>query len=261
MKRSINKNPNLWEEDSIRNLKIAYHNIHSLQNKILDIKADQMLLTYNNIIIFGETWQTDNVDVLKLEGFNFHHNFMKRGKGLVIYYRDETVIVETVHGDEHLQMSAIRNKKIEIIGFYRSTDDKNFVHALQQHIIPMQSYLLIGDMNICSNKNKNHKVFEYLNSMGFELLTKEPTHIQGGSIDQAWIRMYKEDYFIPDVSIYSPIYNCIDHDALFVCLKSIFSDRFIGKIFFCFFNLSINICCRGSFNLKTWSIYICCRKT
>ena len=227
-KRSLNENSRPWEQQSVNNFKVAYHNIHSLQNKICDIKADK-IFTHSDVLIFGETWIKDQADAPSLETFDVLANNIGRGKGLAVYYREDKATVEEIYTDEYLQMSAALNSKIHVIGFYRSAEDRSFITALEKWIKPEKSYLLVGDMNICSKKEPNHYVFKALNRLGFKLMTKQPTHIQGGHIDQAWIKLHKEDCFEYDHSIYSPFYNCTDHDAILITIKCNHLDESNGK--------------------------------
>ena len=115
-RRSLNENPEAWEQNSSDILKIAYHNVHSLQNKIPDIKADQ-ILSFSDILIFGETWITDWTSSLDLEKLNGYPNNMGRGRGLAIYCRENIATVQNVVTDEYLQMSAAFNRTIDIISF------------------------------------------------------------------------------------------------------------------------------------------------
>ena len=226
-KRSLNENSNSWEQQSNNYLKIAYHNIHSLQNKISDIHADK-IFAYSDVLILGETWIMDQ-DTPSLENFDVSPNNIGRGKGLVVYYKKDMVRVDQIHTDEHLQMSVALHNKIDIIGFYRSGEDRNFTLVLENWIQPRKSYLLIGDMNICSRRDQNHKIFKTLRNLGFTLITNVPTHIQGGHIDQAWIRLQEENCVEYDHAIYSPFYNCTDHDAIIITIKRNLLNESCGK--------------------------------
>ena len=84
-------------------------------------------------------------------------------------------------------------------------------------------------MNICSRTSSGHKILETLSKIGFNLITKEPTHIQGGYIDQAWLKLNAEECIEYEHSIYSPFYNCTDHDAILITIKSNISDESNGS--------------------------------
>ena len=126
-------------------------------------------------------------------------------------------------------MSVVSNQIVEIIGFYRSAEDKSFISAVESLIQPSKSYLLIGDLNICSKSNSDHTVFKALSRLGFKLITEQSTHILGGYLDQAWIKIVNEDSVKFHHSLYSPIYNCMDHDAILISIKNNVPDEIIGK--------------------------------
>ena len=227
--RSLNENPQVWEQKSHQHLKIAYHNIHSLQNKIDDVQSDK-ILAFSDVLIFGETWLPESVDTVILANFKDHLNSWGRGKGLAIYYKEDEATVQKLYTDKHLQISAVLNSTIEILGFYRSADDDNFISALTSWIQPVKSYLLIGDMNICSKTYPDHKVFKALGNLGFKLISNQSTHILGGYIDQVWIKPQTEDCSDYSISLYSPVYNCTDHDAILVSFKKQFQGESVGNI-------------------------------
>ena len=93
-------------------------------------------------------------------------------------------------------------------------------------------------MNICIKSSPNHKIFKELRNCGFKLITKESTHIHGGHIDQAWIKTQNEGGVEFDISMYSPVYNCTDHDAILICAKNPSADKFSGINHSIFFRIS-----------------------
>jgi hypothetical protein len=54
--------------------------------------------------------------------------------------------------------------------------------------------------------------------MGFKLLVSEATHFDGGHLDQAWLRSITTTKDVHSIELYSPYYNCKDHDALLFSL-------------------------------------------
>ena len=161
--------------------------------------------------------------------FNVCPNNVGRGKGLVIYYREEKATARNIYTDENLQLSVVSNQAVEIIGFYRSAGDKNFISAVENLIQPSKFYLLIGDLNICSKSYSHHAVFKDLSRLGFKLITEQSTHILGGYLDQAWIKLVNVDSVQFHHSLYSPVYNCMDHDAILISIKNNVPDETIGK--------------------------------
>ena len=48
--------------------------------------------------------------------------------------------------------------------------------------------VVIGYFNICTKRLPYHEAFVTLNTLGFQLVTTEATHIDGGPPDQIWLR-------------------------------------------------------------------------
>ncbi len=46
-------------------------------------------------------------------------------------------------------------------------------------------------------------------------ITSEATHLDGGHIDQVWLR---GGDMVSEVELYSPYYTCRDHDALLISM-------------------------------------------
>ena len=108
--KSLNMNPPVWEKAFNQSCKILYHNIHSLKDKIQDIRAD-LLLPFSDLIILGETWlETDednedslsalcqnlnkdnniNGSTLYLNDYELHLNGHGKGKGLATYFKEKS---------------------------------------------------------------------------------------------------------------------------------------------------------------------------
>ena len=75
--------------------------------------------------------------------------------------------------------------------------------------------ILCGDFKIYYKKPKQHYIIKSLENLGFDQLVKEATHIQGGHIDQVYVKEGNLHIAV-DVSIYSPYYCAKDHDTLLI---------------------------------------------
>ena len=64
--------------------------------------------------------------------------------------------------------------------------------------------------------------------MGFNQKIHEATHFEGGHLDQAWLRSEKESC---SIEIYSPYYNCKDHDALLCTIYDSSTEKEKGEIY------------------------------
>ena len=82
----------------------------------------------------------------------------------------------------------------------------------------------------------NHQVFLTLKALGFSQIIDEATHIEGGHLDQAWLRSEKESC---SIEIYSPYYNCKDHDALLCTIYDPSTEK--GEILLSKYKFSNNV--------------------
>ena len=86
--KSLNNNPPVWEQSLNQSIKICFHNIHSLKDKIEDVQGD-LVLHFADLIIFAETWLEETEDCselqLQINGYKLHLNSWGRGKGLATY--------------------------------------------------------------------------------------------------------------------------------------------------------------------------------
>ena len=80
-----------------------------------------------------------------------------------------------------------------------------------------KSVIICGDFNICYNEKKSHGLISSLLELGFEQKVSDATHIEGGLIDHVYYRDGGVSYST-EVSLYSPYYTSLDHDALCVTL-------------------------------------------
>ena len=59
-KRSVNKNPPMWEDRTLESVKVFILNCHSLADKFFDLEKDEMLY-FSDVICLSETWlRSDN---------------------------------------------------------------------------------------------------------------------------------------------------------------------------------------------------------
>lgn len=224
--KSLNNNRPVWEKAFPDSYKVVYLNIHSLNDKFEDVKAD-LIFPFADLIIFGETWLKNEEESneyvredtlrnssLNLNEYQAHFNSKGNGKGLATYFSESKFSFKQDIKEEYLQVSVFESESLTVIGIYRSKDDKNLLGHLR-NIIPMTgSCLVIGDLNLCTQRKPNHKVFESLRLMHFKLLNFEATHLDGGHIDQAWLRTSPTNQQKISLDTYSPYYTAKDHDAL-----------------------------------------------
>jgi hypothetical protein len=176
--KSINRNPPVWEKSFENSCKILYHNIHSLKDKMEDIKVD-LLLPFADLIIFGETWlETDedeeekeedpviitalrqnnsktptvslsafcqnNSSPLHLNGYKLHLNSIGRGKGLALYFKENKFAVKQDSTNDDLQLTILESENLCVVGLYRSNDDKSLTQQLKELIPAVGACLIMG---------------------------------------------------------------------------------------------------------------------
>ena len=69
----------------------------------------------------------------------------------------------------------------------------------------------MGDFNSCYKENMNNKLVQGLLNLGFNQLIHEPTHIQGRTIDHAYV-FDPQPILRVSIERYSPYYS--DHDTI-----------------------------------------------
>ena len=78
--------------------------------------------------------------------------------------------------------------------------------------------LVIGDLNICSREAASHSFLEFLSQKGFKCLLTEATHIDGGGLDQAWLRITPDSSCVANAIINSKYYTAKDHNGILFTL-------------------------------------------
>ena len=185
--KSLNNNRPDWEKKQTNSIRIYFHNIQSLMDKIDDIKADDIPF-FADVLIFAETWLDESIcntaTELTLGNYSLNLNSMGRGKGLAVYYDVSRFQVTKQIGENNYQLTKIESGTFTVIALYRSQGEFNFLDQLMENIPETGDCLMIGDLNICSKKQQHYEIFKNLRTKEFKLLIKEATHMKGGHIDQ-----------------------------------------------------------------------------
>ena len=69
-----------------------------------------------------------------------------------------------------------------------------------------------GDFNVCAHKHQKNYITEKLKELKFHQIVKQATHIEGGLIDQLYIKQGKETDVTWDMEIVPKYYT--DHDCI-----------------------------------------------
>ena len=219
--RSVNKNPNKWEDKTIDSVKVFVLNCHSLADKFLDMKIDEVL-GFSDIICLSETWlQSENCqEVYDLNGYKSCFNSVQesRGKGLAIYYKEDKFKVSNMVKLHDLQATSLSSTDLDVIGVYRSSESRDAGDILSSLIDQSKPTLICGDFNVCYKEKRNHPLVRTLMSLRFEQIVNQATHIHGGWIDHVYVRK-GDTYKDVNVDLYSPYYTALDHDGLLVTME------------------------------------------
>ena len=116
-----------------------------------------------------------------------------------------------------MQLSKFSATKIDIISIYRSNkcNEKEFVENLKSLVSANKPTVIIGDFNFCTEEKRLNSISSALSSLDFKQIVSEATHIEGGHLDQIYVRGVEN----AEVELYSPYYTAKDHDALCLAVK------------------------------------------
>ena len=82
-----------------------------------------------------------------------------------------------------------------------------------------RSTLIVGDINICYQKQQEDENIKFLKLSKFEQLVKDATHYLGGHIDHAYFTDPGVKFKKVKLEQYAPYYTARDHDGLLITLQ------------------------------------------
>jgi hypothetical protein len=218
-KISQNKNPSNWEKQDNEAMKISSLNCRSLKKHHQDIISDALLLK-SEIICLQEIWLENDeiIEDLKIPNYELHINSNGKGKGVAAYYKKDIFMPEIDVKKENMQMSKFTSSTLDVVVLYRS-QQANYLE-LNQNIEAMTNrekpQLLIGDFNFCYLDKSSNATKKYLKENNFSQLIKEPTHIEGHLLDQAYLRD-NDGVLECTAEVHSKYYT--DHKGLAIIVK------------------------------------------
>ena len=174
----------------------------------------------STILACSETW-LDQDTSFNINGYKAHYNSIGPGKGLALYYRDDTFKPTIDIKEDKMQISKLKSATLEVIVVYRSEQGNlsKLLEHLMTLITPGVTSIVCGDFNICYYNNRNNKVTQYLEKNGFLQLVTQATHIKGRHLDHFYIKPSDNNLMIPSMYRYSPYYS--DHDAICATIKQL----------------------------------------
>ena len=188
---SLNNNPTRWEDNNIKALRVSSLNCRSLLKHFKDIELDALLLK-SDMIALQETWLESNEERedLEITGYQLHLNSHGRGKGVAIYYKEDIFEHQLDINKENMQLSQFASQTLDIIVIYRSQQGSQ--KELIEHLKLMGNreipQLIVGDFNFCYLNNTSNLTRHFLEDRQYSQIVKKPTHIEGGLLDQAYIK-------------------------------------------------------------------------
>ena len=219
---------NSWSEwfvpvsDDNKKVKISFLNIVSLRKHFSDLKTDHTLKK-SDVICLAETSLFENnkeTQELYLSGYDSNFNSCGLKKGLACYFREEFFHEENFE-DNLYQISKIGSAVLDIISIYRSprckeTQDDEINIIFEQIISGDKTTIVLGDFNIEYFSKRRNILRANLEKKSFIQYIEASTHIDGGLIDHAYVRLMP-----PFIDCIPHIHSCYysDHDA--ICLSLI----------------------------------------
>ena len=146
----------------------------------------------SDFIGLQETWLNDdeNSDPLKIPGYELHLNSYGKGKGLATYYKPCIFKHVLDIKEDNMQLSQFSSLNLNIVVLYRSQQgrQRELNEYLRQMEAPQTPQLVIGDFNFCYLAKASSPTKSFLQKESYNQLVKEPTHIEGHLLDQAYLK-------------------------------------------------------------------------
>ena len=118
-----------------------------------------------------------------------------------------------------MQITKLSSSSIDLVVLYRS--QKGSTETLKKHLKALNTgdkpLLVIGDFNYCFMDDSSNPTRQYLQDQDFIQLIKQPTHIEGNLLDQAYV---KDVNHILKYSTETHSKYFTDHKALAVMIKN-----------------------------------------
>ena len=91
--------------------------------------------------------------------------------------------------DEYMQLSKFCSTSLDVITIYRSQNacHEQLIRGIKKLITLDKPCLVIGDFNFCYQQQKT-QTQNFFTKYNFIQLVKEPTHIEGHILDQAYLQ-------------------------------------------------------------------------
>ena len=141
------------------------------------ITSDYNLLKAN-VILTSETLLDCGDKNIFLDGYISSFQGGGRGGRTIAFYRNQFEIKEEIVEENEYHITKLSSKTIDLINIYRSPRGSiiNMLKIIQK-LISNKTVVIGGDLNICYIKNRKDPLTTYLESIRFNQLVDEPSHI------------------------------------------------------------------------------------
>ena len=209
-------------------------NIRSLTKHYEDVKSYPDIKNAD-IICLQETWlDPEKVYGYCIKGMKATLNSTGKGKGIATYYTDDYIHQKSVTHPQY-QMTLISGKTEDIINIYRSggAPSNQLINDIKSLVNKTRRTIIVGDLNICSLKEKFHTVLRSLTFLGFKQKVSFPTHEGGGYIDHVHIYDPTGSEEMQPVKISHQSVYFTDHDIMFISSVSCSNNNICNSHVFC----------------------------
>ena len=167
-------------------------NVRSLLKHHVDLLSDH--LKEARIIAIQETWcepEQEN-EHFALPGYKMHFESRGRGKGIVTYFKEEFEVTATKN-TEFYQMIKVTNNHYHVINVYcsKGANKQQISLDLNALVQGTQFCFIIGDFNENFLQEPKTKFIQNMIAQNFSQLVKTPTHMEGGLLDQVYVKNAK----------------------------------------------------------------------
>ena len=218
-KKSMNLNPSRGENIDTDAMKISSLNCRSIKKHYQDILNDNSLIK-SDLIALQETWlnNDDDSEDLHIPGYELSINSKGKGKGIATYYRRDTFEHVADIKKTNMQLSKFSSAIVDIIVLYRSQQGsiqemKQFIKQLEDVNVPT---LIIGDFNFPFLEQGPNLTKQVFNKNKYSQLIREPTHIEGNTLDHAYIR---DEMGLLEITAETHTKYYTDHRGIAVIIK------------------------------------------
>ena len=223
-KISQNNNPTDWEKKDKDAIKVSSLNCRSLRKHHQDILSDALLLK-SDIITLQEIWlESDEIrEDLAIPDYDLYLNSNGKGKGIATYCKRDIFTHNMDIKKENMQLTKFTSLALDVIALYRSQQgsQKELNHYIKQMESKSKPLLVIGDFNFCYLDSSSNPTKHFLEANNFSQLIREPTHLEGNPLDQAYFR--KMDGLLKcSAVVHSKHYT--DHKGLAITVKKRYSN-------------------------------------